>query len=98
MSKTDEQSMVVDRNPHNVGGLLSRFRRWVSAGIVQEVPEDIAICAFDCQRGQCTNGEWAICDRRIKRAAGELWPDVEPQTSEQVPSAQENQHLPPLAK
>lgn len=94
VSKADEQPLVSERNFHSADGLLRRFRRWVAARIVQEVPEDIAICAFDCKKGQCTDGEWAICDRRIKRAAGELWPNVGPQTPEQPLAVQQNQ--PPL--
>ena len=53
--------------------------------IVQDVPEEDATCEFDCRKEQCTEGEWATCERRINRAAGELWPasSAAPGTREQ---------------
>ena len=42
--------------------------------IVCEVPETDALCEFDCRRLQCTEGEWETCERRLRRAAGELMP------------------------
>jgi len=50
--------------------IWQRFRKqWV-----EEVPEDIAICEFDCRKGQCLYDEWATCERRISKAGGELMP------------------------
>jgi hypothetical protein len=54
---------------------LQRLVQFVKRGIVGDVPEAIAICEFDCRKGQCQQGEWAACDRRIHRASGELFPD-----------------------
>jgi len=34
--------------------------------LIADVPEDIAICEFDCSKNQCTHGEWATCQRRIQ--------------------------------
>lgn len=51
--------------------------RWIADQIVQEVPEDSALCAMDCRKGQCTMGEWSVCERRIHRAAGERMPAEE---------------------
>jgi hypothetical protein len=45
--------------------------------IVQTVPEDCAICEFDCSKCQCTVGEWEICARRLNKAAGEYMPPCE---------------------
>ena len=45
--------------------------------IVQTVPEDCAICQFDCRKCQCTLGEWEICGRRLNKAAGEYTPPRE---------------------
>jgi hypothetical protein len=53
---------------------LIRCWQWVRDQIAQDVPEEIEICAFDCRKGQCTMGEWATCDRRLHKAAGELMP------------------------
>lgn len=47
--------------------------RWLKQQ-VEDVPDDLALCEFDCRKVQCTSDEWATCERRINRAAGELFP------------------------
>jgi len=42
--------------------------------IVGNVPPETAVCEFDCRKQECRYGEWATCDRRLTRAAGELMP------------------------
>ncbi len=54
-----------------------RFSRWVMEQIVQDVPENIALCELDCRKGQCSMGEWECCSRRITKAAGEFMPPEE---------------------
>jgi len=49
--------------------------------ILDDAPEDLAICEFDCRKEQCTQDEWARCERRFRKGAGELFPD--PQTGKQ---------------
>jgi hypothetical protein len=44
---------------------------------IGEVPEDHALCEYDCRKPQCTEGEWENCMRRLERAAGELMPAKE---------------------
>ena len=61
--------------PHSVRGNFRRLVRFVKRTIVTDVPEDLALCEFDCRRGQCQQDEWDTCDRRIRKAAGELFPD-----------------------
>jgi hypothetical protein len=54
-----------------------RFQRsWqsVRSEFVQTVPEEIALCEFDCRKVNCTVEEWKMCKRRIQKAAGELRP------------------------
>jgi hypothetical protein len=46
---------------------------WLMNEIVQDAPEEIAICEFDCRK-QCSSAEWTSCERRLKKAAGELMP------------------------
>lgn len=53
-----------------------RVWRWLKGQIVQDVPQADALCAYDCRKQQCTEEEWATCDRRINKAAGELWPEA----------------------
>ena len=56
-------------------GWWARFIPWVKGQWVREVPDEIALCEFDCRENQCLEGEWVSCQRRITRAAGELMPD-----------------------
>jgi hypothetical protein len=53
---------------------LRRIRDWVAGQFAGEVPEDVAICEFDCRKPQCREGEWESCIRRSGRARGELMP------------------------
>jgi hypothetical protein len=55
-------------NPHDW------LREFVKREIVDEAPEDSAICEFDCRKVQCAQAEWAACERRIRKGAGELFP------------------------
>ncbi len=72
--------MPLSENP------FTRFGRWVRDQIVQEVPEDIALCELDCRKGQCRTGEWEACERRSSQAAGELMPlaELKPEDEEEV--------------
>ncbi len=67
---------MLDERP-NTRAVLSRIWGWVRGQIVREVPEGIALCEFDCRKEQCVMGEWATCDRRQRKAAGELMPSRE---------------------
>jgi hypothetical protein len=51
--------------------------QWIKDQIVQDAPEEIALCEFDCHKQQCTEREWQTCPRRIAWAAGELMPAPE---------------------
>ena len=50
---------------------MIRLWRWVKNRIVQDVPEGIALCEFECHKQQCTEREWQTCARRIAWAAGD---------------------------
>jgi len=44
------------------------FRRlfdWLSSR-VQETPEDLSACEFDCRRYECLHGDWERCERRLQ--------------------------------
>ena len=62
------------------GNRATRFWQWMKGQFLQTVPEDVEICEYDCRKRQCLVGEWEKCDRRVRRAAGELMPDRAPQT------------------
>ncbi len=34
--------------------------------VVLEVPEDDALCEFDCRKPQCSLEEWQNCERRLR--------------------------------
>jgi hypothetical protein len=54
--------------------VLTRVWRWIKGQMIGMVPDDIGLCQFSCNKQQCTMGEWATCERRIHKAAGELMP------------------------
>ena len=58
----------------NRGNSLRGFFQEIRNQIIQDVPEDIGLCEFDCRTGQCTQDEWESCQRRLNRAEGELMP------------------------
>lgn len=47
-------------------GLWARFIPWIKDQWVREVPDEIAVCEFDCRKNQCLEGEWLSCERRIR--------------------------------
>jgi len=58
--------------------LHKKFWQWMKNQIAQDVPASDGLCEYDCRKPQCTEEEWATCERRIRRAAGELWPETKP--------------------
>ena len=45
--------------------LWSRFR----TGVIQDVPEDIQFCEFECRKEQCIMGDWEKCEKRLHSGA-----------------------------
>jgi hypothetical protein len=41
-------------------------------GLIQSVPEEDALCEFDCRKRQCFLSEWVTCERRLQAAAAQL--------------------------
>lgn len=56
-------------------GIVARALRWLKNQIVDEVPPEDALCEFDCRKEQCQFDEWATCERRLSRGAGEFMPN-----------------------
>jgi hypothetical protein len=44
---------------------LNRLKPWFVEQ-VQDVPEDIAVCEFDCRKPVCLVSEWETCERRLR--------------------------------
>ena len=42
-----------------------RFRQ-AKRMAVEEVPDTLALCEFDCHKTQCRFDEWATCERRLR--------------------------------
>ena len=57
--------------------LHKNFWQWMKNQIA-DVPASDELCEYDCRKQQCTEEEWATCERRIDRARGELWPETKP--------------------
>ena len=55
--------------------LRRRLWEWLKGQIARDVPEADGLCEYDCRKQHCTTEEWVTCERRIHRAAGELWPE-----------------------
>ena len=51
--------------------IFGRLGGWVGAHVVQDVPEDIAACEFDCSKPECEGAELVNCEPRIRTAAAE---------------------------
>ena len=45
--------------------------------IVQDVPEDIRICEYECRKSQCTMAHATGCEMRRHAGAGDLLPLAE---------------------
>jgi hypothetical protein len=72
--------------------LRRRFWQWLKDQIAQDVPEADGLCEYDCCKQQCTEEEWATCEHRIHKAAGELWPESSPPPRRETnPSAKPSQ-------
>jgi len=61
-----------------VQSLRRRCWQWLRDQIAQDVPDADGLCEYDCRKPQCTEEEWATCERRVNKAAGELWPESVP--------------------
>jgi hypothetical protein len=66
--------------------LLRKIWDWIAGQFIRDVPQDNALCEFDCRKPQCHQGEWETCTRRLQRAAGELMP-AKKATSQVVPDS-----------
>jgi hypothetical protein len=56
------------------GAAMVGLWQWIKNQIVQDVPEEIALCEFDCHKQQCTEREWQRCPRRIAWAGSKRRP------------------------
>ena len=46
--------------------LVHGVKHWLTDQVIQDVPEDLALCENDCRKLQCLMGEWESCERRLR--------------------------------
>lgn len=49
--------------------MLEKVIEWLKAP-VDEVPEELAVCEFECCETQCPEGGWGACKHRLGYIAG----------------------------
>jgi hypothetical protein len=49
----------------NFHRLWQRFKNKV----IQDAPEDVQLCEFNCKKLQCTMGDWEHCEKRLRSIA-----------------------------
>jgi len=47
-----------------IGRVLKNFSQRVLDNIIQEVPEALSVCEFDCPYNECTVRDWVECELR----------------------------------
>jgi hypothetical protein len=47
-------------------GRIYQLRQWFKTRLIQNVPEEIAACEFECRRTDCLQGEWETCPNRLR--------------------------------
>lgn len=53
---------------------FERLSQRIREQFIQTVPEEIALCEFDCRKASCSAEQWRTCERRMRKAKGELTP------------------------
>lgn len=43
---------------------LEQMRRWASDHLIQNVPDDVSFCEYECQDPDCHIAKWALCEKR----------------------------------
>ena len=71
LHREGESAVIARKKP------IVRAWRWIVSQIVQEVPEDIMVCEYDCRKSQCTITEAEGCNLRLQKGAGRLSPLIE---------------------
>jgi hypothetical protein len=64
--------------------LIVRLGRWLRSEAVQVVPEDIAVCEFECRKTTCSSAEWNECRRRLEMTPSGARPSAADQTTTAV--------------
>src|SRR5580700_1177305 len=65
-------SPLMSKDRFTGGNPFLRMWQNVKRQIVDDVPEALAVCQFDCARARCLLDEGRPCEQLSRRAAGEL--------------------------
>ena len=38
--------------------------QWFAGHLVQNVPEELSVCEYDCDEPDCRDGKWSMCKKR----------------------------------
>jgi hypothetical protein len=47
--------------------MIRNLWRWLQGQVVQDVPDSLAVCEFDCRSTACRRGEWERCEHRLAK-------------------------------
>jgi hypothetical protein len=56
----------MDAPQNKKGSWLRRLLERNARRVVDDVPEEIAACEFECRKLECRHGEWESCPRRLR--------------------------------
>jgi hypothetical protein len=59
-----------------VVAMLARLNTWLRSQLFDDVPADIELCEFDCEKVECSADEVAACERRAAHAGEGAEADV----------------------
>jgi hypothetical protein len=48
--------------------MIGDLWRWLQGQMVQDVPDSLAACEFDCRALSCRRGDWERCMHRLRGA------------------------------
>ena len=51
---------------------IGRVQRWFADHIVQNVPEEVSICEYECLEPDCHIAKWALCEKRLSQPENAL--------------------------
>ena len=55
--------------PTKMTSIIRRLWNSIAKGWIDDVPEEIATCEFDCRELRCELGQWKTCEHRLRHLA-----------------------------
>ena len=60
--------MVTCASAPEEAAMFGKMFEWLKVPVA-EVPEDVAVCEFECTKTECRLGDWECCERRLRACA-----------------------------